>query len=122
MDVYSPPTRGYNFDTDFLTPSLLPPAHADVPRRQRHGIRADHQSTIEKYKETVQTKFNERTQNGRNGDAVNHSPPSRPFSCRSVLRTRSWPWTGFRSRVASSKGESEQPAEARQCEGARDRE
>jgi hypothetical protein len=24
-DVYSPPTRGYNFDTDFLTPSLLPP-------------------------------------------------------------------------------------------------
>ncbi len=23
--VYSPPTRGYNFDTDFLTPSLLPP-------------------------------------------------------------------------------------------------
>ena len=24
-DVYSPPTRGYNFDTDFLTPALLPP-------------------------------------------------------------------------------------------------
>ena len=24
-NVYSPPTRGYNFDTDFLTPSLLPP-------------------------------------------------------------------------------------------------
>ena len=23
--VYSPPTRGYNFDTDFLTPNLLPP-------------------------------------------------------------------------------------------------
>ena len=23
--VYGPPTRGYNFDTDFLTPSLLPP-------------------------------------------------------------------------------------------------
>jgi Tfp pilus assembly protein PilX len=23
--VYQPPTRGYNFDTDFLTPSLLPP-------------------------------------------------------------------------------------------------
>jgi hypothetical protein len=23
--VYSPPTRGYNFDTDFLDPSLLPP-------------------------------------------------------------------------------------------------
>lgn len=23
--VYSPPTRGYKFDTDFLTPSLLPP-------------------------------------------------------------------------------------------------
>jgi hypothetical protein len=23
--VYSPPTRGYNFDTEFLTPSLLPP-------------------------------------------------------------------------------------------------
>jgi hypothetical protein len=23
--VYSPPTRGYTFDTDFLTPSLLPP-------------------------------------------------------------------------------------------------
>jgi hypothetical protein len=23
--VYSPPTRGYNFDTDFLTPTLLPP-------------------------------------------------------------------------------------------------
>jgi len=23
--VYSPPTRGYRFDTDFLTPSLLPP-------------------------------------------------------------------------------------------------
>jgi hypothetical protein len=23
--VYSPPTRGYNFDTNFLTPSLLPP-------------------------------------------------------------------------------------------------
>ncbi|MGA8870145.1 MAG: PilX N-terminal domain-containing pilus assembly protein [Candidatus Acidiferrales bacterium] len=23
--VYSPPNRGYNFDTDFLTPSLLPP-------------------------------------------------------------------------------------------------
>ena len=25
LDVYSPPTRGYNFDTDFLTPALLPP-------------------------------------------------------------------------------------------------
>jgi hypothetical protein len=24
-DVYSPPTRGYAFDTDFLTPALLPP-------------------------------------------------------------------------------------------------
>lgn len=24
-DVYSPPSRGYNFDTDFLTPALLPP-------------------------------------------------------------------------------------------------
>jgi hypothetical protein len=24
-NVYSPPTRGYNFDTNFLTPSLLPP-------------------------------------------------------------------------------------------------
>jgi hypothetical protein len=24
-NVYSPPTRGYNFDTDFLTPALLPP-------------------------------------------------------------------------------------------------
>lgn len=24
-DVYSPPTRGYNFDADFLTPVLLPP-------------------------------------------------------------------------------------------------
>ncbi|MEZ5318776.1 MAG: hypothetical protein R2752_15360 [Vicinamibacterales bacterium] len=24
-DVYSPPTRGYNFDTEFLIPSLLPP-------------------------------------------------------------------------------------------------
>jgi hypothetical protein len=24
-DVYSPPTRGYNFDSDFLTPALLPP-------------------------------------------------------------------------------------------------
>jgi hypothetical protein len=23
--VYAPPTRGYNFDTEFLTPSLLPP-------------------------------------------------------------------------------------------------
>jgi hypothetical protein len=23
--VYSPPTRGYNFDSDFLTPALLPP-------------------------------------------------------------------------------------------------
>ena len=23
--VYSPPTRGYNFDTDFLTPACLPP-------------------------------------------------------------------------------------------------
>ena len=23
--VYSPPGRGYNFDTDFLTPALLPP-------------------------------------------------------------------------------------------------
>ena len=23
--VYQPPTRGYNFDTEFLTPSLLPP-------------------------------------------------------------------------------------------------
>jgi hypothetical protein len=23
--VYNPPTRGYNFDTDFLTPTLLPP-------------------------------------------------------------------------------------------------
>jgi len=23
--VYSPPSRGYNFDTDFLTPNLLPP-------------------------------------------------------------------------------------------------
>jgi hypothetical protein len=25
QDVYSPPTRGYAFDTEFLTPSLLPP-------------------------------------------------------------------------------------------------
>ncbi|MCC7008876.1 MAG: pilus assembly PilX N-terminal domain-containing protein [Acidobacteria bacterium] len=25
VTVYSPPTRGYNFDTDFLTPALLPP-------------------------------------------------------------------------------------------------
>jgi hypothetical protein len=25
LTVYSPPTRGYNFDTDFLTPALLPP-------------------------------------------------------------------------------------------------
>jgi len=25
QNVYSPPTRGYNFDTEFLTPSLLPP-------------------------------------------------------------------------------------------------
>ena len=24
-DVYSPPTRGYNFDVEFLTPTLLPP-------------------------------------------------------------------------------------------------
>lgn len=24
-DVYSPPTRGYNFDVEFLTPNLLPP-------------------------------------------------------------------------------------------------
>lgn len=24
-NVYGPPTRGYNFDTDFLTPALLPP-------------------------------------------------------------------------------------------------
>jgi len=24
-NVYSPPTRAYNFDVDFLTPSLLPP-------------------------------------------------------------------------------------------------
>ena len=24
-DVYQAPTRGYNFDTDFLLPSLLPP-------------------------------------------------------------------------------------------------
>lgn len=24
-NVYSPPTRGYNFDSDFLTPALLPP-------------------------------------------------------------------------------------------------
>lgn len=24
-NVYSPPSRGYNFDTDFLTPALLPP-------------------------------------------------------------------------------------------------
>jgi hypothetical protein len=23
--VYAPPTRGYNFDTEFLTPALLPP-------------------------------------------------------------------------------------------------
>ena len=23
--VYTPPTRGYAFDSDFLTPSLLPP-------------------------------------------------------------------------------------------------
>jgi hypothetical protein len=23
--VYSPPTRGYNFDSEFLTPALLPP-------------------------------------------------------------------------------------------------
>jgi hypothetical protein len=25
QDVYSPPTRGYNFDVEFLTPALLPP-------------------------------------------------------------------------------------------------
>ena len=25
VDVYSPPDRGYNFDTEFLTPALLPP-------------------------------------------------------------------------------------------------
>ena len=25
VQVYSPPTRGYNFDTNFLTPALLPP-------------------------------------------------------------------------------------------------
>jgi hypothetical protein len=24
-DVYSPPTRNFSFDTNFLTPSLLPP-------------------------------------------------------------------------------------------------
>ena len=24
-DVYRPPGRGYNFDTNFLTPALLPP-------------------------------------------------------------------------------------------------
>ena len=24
-NIYSPPTRGYNFDTDFLSPPLLPP-------------------------------------------------------------------------------------------------
>ena len=24
-NVYSPPSRGYNFDTEFLTPNLLPP-------------------------------------------------------------------------------------------------
>jgi hypothetical protein len=24
-NVYSPPTRGYNFDVEFLTPALLPP-------------------------------------------------------------------------------------------------
>jgi hypothetical protein len=24
-NVYSPPNRGYNFDTDFLDPNLLPP-------------------------------------------------------------------------------------------------
>src|SRR3989441_9660 len=29
--VYSPPTRGYNFDTDFLTPNLLPQRTPSAP-------------------------------------------------------------------------------------------
>jgi len=30
--VYNPPQRNYKFDTDFLTPSLLPPLDAHAPR------------------------------------------------------------------------------------------
>ena len=37
--VYSPPTRGYNFDTDFLTPILLPP-DPDVPGREHADLPA----------------------------------------------------------------------------------
>ena len=45
-DVYSPPTRGYNFDVEFLTPEPAAAAHADVPRRQHDRVRADHPTEV----------------------------------------------------------------------------
>ena len=38
--VYQAPTRGYNFDTDFLPPATLAAWHADVPRRQHADVQA----------------------------------------------------------------------------------
>ena len=40
-NVYSPPSRGYNFDTEFLTAELAAAAHADVPRREHAHVPAD---------------------------------------------------------------------------------
>ena len=39
-NVYSPPTRAFEFDVDFLDPKPAPAGDPDVPRRQRHGLYA----------------------------------------------------------------------------------